>query len=283
MKFKSGKNKIDKSNNWSLSYLFMPFLYYINIRIKDLTHSNSKIQNLWRFIIDALYWYLPILLTLILFSNLTDYSFYFMSICINFVVLITIYEAGYIFNDFISISLEDKPSIRIPKHISLHIVYLAIFLRIFFGSVLLWVFYILIFSQSLVFICSLAMIVLLIVMFTAHNLIQKKYRFITLFFLRITKLLFPFFNMWMILSSDMIFVLCFYIGLVSFLFSLELYFKIYSSKIHKIYNFFMFPIVSLAMCALAIFSRRWWLYIPIVSYYIVVWLVKIMRVDKSLR
>ena len=144
----------------------IPFFYLTKSRLKKINLAIS-----WIFI-----FYFINLLTV----YLLDLNFDFLKYNIFFLILIYNYEIGYIYNDFVSISKEIKPTIRFNKNEFNFIkskLYSILFTRF---TVLLLLIYLFFYYLNIKF---LILIFLINIMFFAHNFYRGRQNILTFFLL----------------------------------------------------------------------------------------------------
>lgn len=153
----------------SLLYL-IPFTYLIKSR---LTNINLAISWLYIF-------YFINLITVYLLNpsfNLLNYNIFFLLLIYN-------YEIGYIYNDFITVSKEIKPTIRfkgkefnfIKSNLNL-----IIFLRIITLLILIYIFFYYLNTKFII------LLFIINVMFFFHNYFRGKQNIVTFFLLHHSK------------------------------------------------------------------------------------------------
>ena len=133
-------------------------------------------------------WFLIYPLFLMFFGAFNDLPF--LPFLVSFLSLVSVYEIGYLYNDFVTVKKEVEPTIRVPgerfefeNHLRKHVL-----IRLFI-SVVLALFFQLVTGS---FILILLLLVLLVT-FYCHNRIRSRWNVLTYFLLSSEKYLFPLF------------------------------------------------------------------------------------------
>lgn len=155
---------------------------------------------------ERISWFLIFPFFLFIFVVLNDYDYFLFTL--NFLVIISSYEIGYLYNDIITTRSEKEPTIRHTDFHEKNFIYCVI-IRVAFSvfiSTIVWFVY-----DFVSFLWVLTSAFMLNLFFYLHNTIRSKFNVITYFLLVCGRYTFPVFifsTSPQILSVILIFPLC---------------------------------------------------------------------------
>ena len=155
---------------------------------------------------ERISWFLIFPSFLSIFVVLNDYDYFLFTL--NFLVVISSYEIGYLYNDIITTKKEKEPTLRHADFHEENFIYCVIIRVVFsiFISTIIWFVY-----DFVTFLWAFSSAVILNLFFYLHNTIRSRFNVITYFLLVCGRYVFPIFifsTNYQILSIILIFPLC---------------------------------------------------------------------------